>query len=624
LNPFADAEPRRALGFAALIAAALGALLAIAHVGGPAVSLVPSIAPVELRLDFSAVTTTVPFLALIAVVAPAVGLWSLTRGGAGDGLRLAVFVGAMIGVLLAQSVAAFFFAWETMSLVSAFLVGTHHERRDVRRALLSYLLVSQLGALCIAALLALLGAHAGSFRFPDIVRAAPALPTGLRTAVMALALVGFGSKAGLVPLHFWLPRAHPAAPANASALLSGVMLNVAVYGLLVVSFALAAPLPLSWGIAVLLVGMFSAIFGALYAAVDTDVKRLLAYSSIENLGIVAGVLGLAICAAALHDGALETLALAALLLHAIVHGLFKSLLFLAAGNVAEAAGTTDLEHLGGLRRPLPFTAPVLVIGSLAAAALPPLSGFASEWLVFRGFIGALAIVPPPLAALLALAIGTLAATSGMAALAFAKMLGIALFGEPRTTHVVERERPDAATVGLAWLALPCVALGLAPSVALAGCAVVAGALSGSSAFDPGPLPVLPVLLGALPAAGALGALLLARRRGVRRVATWTCGSPVTPRSQYTATAFSKPIRRIFGFVLFPDHLEIRDAGASRWFPVRVRYAVTTRYVFDEAARYVAAAAQRLARRMRIVQAGLLRVYLAYAVVAVLVLLAAAR
>lgn len=621
---FANAEPRRALGFAALLSTAFVALLAIMLHGTPGLVLTPPIEPNVLRLDFGSTTLALPFFALIVLVVPAVAGWGLTRGTATDGFQLALFVLAMLGVLLAQSVAAFFFAWEMMSLVSAFLVGTHHERRDVRRALLSFVLISQLGALCILAALALLGAHAQSFRFVDIARLAPILPAGMRSAIIALALIGFGSKAGLVPLHFWLPRAHPVAPANASALLSGVMLNVALYGLVVTCFTLAGPVPLVWGVVILLVGLLTAITGALYAAVDSDFKRLLAYSSIENLGIIASVAGLAIVAIGLHEPALAELAFVALLLHAVSHGVFKSLLFLGAGNVAEAAHTTDLEHLGGLRRTLPLTAPLVLIGCAAAAALPPLTGFASEWLVFTSFVRLLPAVPSGLAALIAIAIGILAATSGLAALAFVKLFGVAFLGEPRTIHKVAEERVDPSFIGLGWLAFLCIAFGLAPSVPVTLLIGVASTLSGSAIFDPGPLPTLPVLLGALPFLGAIVALAVARARGVRLVPTWTCGSPVTSRSQYTATAFSKPVRRIFGFVLFPDHVEVRDIGASRWFPIRIRYTFTTRYIVDDVARNVAAAAQRFARRTRIVQAGLLRVYLAYAVAAVLILLVIAR
>lgn len=613
----------RILGCAALLAAAALALAAAVFPGG-AFTIVPAVAPAELRLEFAATTLAVPFFALLALVVPAVACWGLRRGTPGDGFLLALFVLAMIGVFLAQSVAAFFFAWEAMSLTSAFLVGAHHERRDVRRALFSYIVVSQVGALCIVAALALLGAHAGSFRFVEIARAAPALPLELRSAVVALALVGFGSKAGLVPLHFWLPRAHPVAPANASALLSGVMLKVAVYGLLLVGFALAAPVPAAWSVGIMAVGLLTACTGALYAAVDSDLKRLLAYSSIENLGIIAATLGLALLAAASGATALATLAVVALLFHVISHGAFKSRLFLGAGTVAETAHTTDLEHLGGLSRVLPFSAPFVLAGCCAAAALPPLTGFASEWLVFASFIRMLSMAPPLLQAAIAVGIGMLAVASGLAALAFAKLVGVAFLGESRTTHKATPERPDAAVVALAWLALACIAFGVAPALVLEPLRAVAAHLTGAGAAGVASLPAPPVALAALPLLGAAFALALGRRRGIRFAPTWTCGSLVTPRSQYTATAFSKPIRRIFGFVLFPERQKVSDLGASRWFPTRIRYNVTTRYLVDEVARNLAAVVQRLARRARIVQAGRLRIYLVYAVVAVLVVLVVAR
>jgi hydrogenase-4 component B len=625
LNRFASIEPPRVFGLLALLATALVAVLAIVLQGTPGFSLVPLIEPDLLRIDYAPTTLAMPFLALVALVVPAVALWGLTRGTATDGFRLALFVLAMIGVFLAQSVAAFFLAWELMSLVSAFLVGAHHERRKVQRALLSYILISQLGALCILTALALLGLHAGSFRFADIAQSAASLPMGLRSVIVGLALIGFGSKAGLVPLHFWLPLAHPVAPANASALLSGIMLKVAVYGLLLVGFVLAAPLSPAWGIAILSIGLITAFTGALYAAVDSDFKRLLAYSSIENLGIIVGTLGLASVALSFHLPALAELTIVALLLHTVSHGVFKTLLFLGAGNVAESTHTTDLEHLGGLGRALPLTAALVLVGCGAAAALPPLTGFASEWLVFLSFVRGLAVVGrPDLQMTIAVGIGILAATSGLAALAFAKLFGIAFLGEPRTTHHIERETMDASVLGLGWLALLCVAFGLAPAMLLRPLTVVASGLSGYGLLEAGPLPTLPIVLAALPFLGAVIALVLGRTRGIRSVPTWTCGSVVTPRSQYTATAFSKPVRRMFGFVVFPDRQDTRDIGTSRWFPIRIRYEFTTRYIVDELARNVAAFALNFARRTRIVQAGLLRVYLVYAVVAVLVLLVVAR
>jgi formate hydrogenlyase subunit 3/multisubunit Na+/H+ antiporter MnhD subunit len=620
----------RAVHFAILLASAGLALWAIGAAGAPAFSLVPHVAPDALRLDFAVTQTALPFLALVALVVPGVALWGVSRGAAADGAKLALFVVTMIGVFLAQSVAAFFVCWEAMALVSALLIAAHHGLRDVRRALLSYLIVSQTGAFCILAALALLAAHAGSTQFAAIAQASGGLAPATRTAATAFALVGFGSKAGLVPLHFWLPRAHPVAPANASALLSGVMLNVAVYGLLVFAFALAAPLPLAWGFVIIGVGLVSALTGALFAAVDTDLKKLLAFSSIEHLGIVVATLGLAIAANAAGLAFVTFFALVALLLHALSHGVFKALLFLGAGTVAEAARTTSLEHLGGLGRALPFTTPLVFIGCLAAAALPPTGGFASEWLVFRSFIAAPAATPFALHGAMIAAVAALALTGGFGALAFAKLFGTAFLGASRTRHPVAPERRDAAVAGIGWLAVALLAIGCVPQTATAPLQNVALSLvrAVAPAGFPGPLPgtfaVPGLALVLLPFAGAIGALLLARSTGVRAVPVWTCGSPVTPRAQYTATAFSKPLRRIFGFVLLPDRQRLTDTGPSPWFPVRIRYAVKTRDVVDEIARRFAAYVQRFARRARIVQAGRLRVYIVYAVVAVLALLVAAR
>jgi formate hydrogenlyase subunit 3/multisubunit Na+/H+ antiporter MnhD subunit len=618
----------RLLHGAVLLATAALAVYAIVAGKSAAFALVPVNAPDALRLDFAAAVPALPFLALIAVIVPAVALWGLRRGGAGDGTRLAVFVVTMIGVFVAQSVAAFFVAWEAMALASALLIAAHHERRDVRRALLSYLIVSQFGAFCILTALALLAGHAGSTQFAVIAHAAAGLSPAARSAVVALALAGFGSKAGLVPLHFWLPRAHPVAPANASALLSGAMLNVAVYGLLLVTFVLAAPLPAAWGFAILGLGLVSAVSGALFAAVDTDFKRLLAYSSIENLGIVTSTLGLAVAGAAFRLWFVTDVALVALLLHAFVHGVFKTLLFLGAGTVAEAARTTSLEHLGGLRGALPFTTPLVLVGALAAAALPPSGGFASEWLVFQSFIRAPAATPPALQGAMAVAVALLALAGGLAALAFAKLFGIAFLGAARTTHPVEPERAGAPVAALGWLATVVLTIGAWPELAVRPLARIAQALAGNVVPVPAVLPAFPALPNVtfvvLPLLGAAAALLLARARGVRAVPAWTCGSPVTVRSQYTSTAFSKPVRRIFGFLLLPDRQRIAELGPSPWFPLRIRYTVWTRDVVDEIARRGAAFVQRFARRARIVQAGRLRVYLVYAVAAVLVLLVAAR
>jgi formate hydrogenlyase subunit 3/multisubunit Na+/H+ antiporter MnhD subunit len=564
----------------------------------PTVSLgSPVVAALELQ--FGCIDLARPFLFSIAAIAPVVALWTYRRGAEWDGLKLALFTSCMIAVLLARSVAAFALSWEFMALVSLFLVATYHRLPSVRRALLSYGAVSQLGAVAIVVALALLGTDAPSFRFDDIAGVARTLSPETRDAVLVLVLIGFGSKAGLVPLHFWLPRAHPAAPANASALLSGVMLNVAIFGLMLVCTALAAPAPAAFGIAVVAFGGLSAVAGALLASLDSEVKRLLAYSSIENVGVVVTALGIALVANAFDARALAALATVAALFHAVNHGMFKSALFLSAGTLAQTAGTTDLEHLGGLWRLLPFSTVAVFVASMAAAALPPANGFASEWLVFRAIATALqspiaAVSFTAVAALVAIALG-----GGLAAVAATKLFAGGFLGANRSTHRTRGERFDVAALAVLVLGAAMLLVGLVPSVALAPLAAIAATIFQTRTIDLGTLPVLPASVALLPIAGALASVFYARARSVRAVPTWTCGSPVARRAGYTPYALVNPVRRIFG--------EAVVANAER-----------------DAVRFSAFVVQRAARRLRVVQSGLLRVYLVYAAAAVIAVLVIAR
>jgi hydrogenase-4 component B len=585
-----------------------------------------------LALELGTTPLAAPFCALLAILSVAVAIWSLRRGSARDVALIAVFSAAMLLVLLARSVAAFFFAWEAMSLSSALLVASHHERRDVRRATFSYLLVAQAGALCVLAALWLVAAHAGSASFDAIARGAGALPADVRAAAFALALAGFGSKAGLVPLHFWLPRAHPVAPAAASALLSGAMLKVALFGLALVGLSLAAPGPAWWGIALIVLGSISAVAGVVYAVVDRDLKRLLAYSSVENVGIIVIALGVALLARAAGNPLVGGLALTAALLHAFNHALFKGLLFLGAGAVLEREGTVDLERLGGLWDHLVWTAPCVLVGCAAIAGLPPFNGFVSEWLTFQSLVAALAAwhADPLLAIVLAGSIAGLALTGGLAAATFVKVFGIGFLGKPRRAAdvPVARETFDAPALALVVLALACAGFGVAPMLVVTPLSAIAAAVFGTT---PGALAVatasvaaLPLALLALPLAGAVACVALARARGLRRVATWTCGSPVTAAAQYTATAFAKPLRTIFAFVLIPERRRRTEGGRSRWFPERIVYRTESRYLIDEFARVLTAGTLRAARRSRALQSGSLRLYLTYAVGALILVVVVSR
>ena len=614
---------------ATFVVAALSAVVAAigfgAHAGAIATGTLPGAVP-ALTLTWAITPLSAPFCALLAILATAVAIWCARRGAAGDPLLIAAFSAAMLLVLVSRSVALFFFAWEAMSLISAFLVGSHHEQRGVRRATFVYLLVAQTGALCILVALSLLALAAGDPSFATIGAHAAHLSPALRDAVFILALVGFGSKAGLMPLHFWLPRAHPVAPASASAMLSGAMLKVALFGLLVVTLELAAPGPAWWGLALVAVGSISAVGGVLYALVDHDLKRLLAYHSVENVGIIAIGIGVALLARSAGMSSLSGLALIAALFHTINHGIFKALLFLGAGTVGEVEGTVDLERLGGLWSELVWTAPFFLIGCAAITGLPPFNGFASEWLTFQSLIGGLSGGGLTATFVFVAAIAALALTGGLAAACFVKVFGVAFLGGSRRAsprpHV--RERFDASALGVGLLAVLCIALGVAPMFAIVPLTTVAREALGVLATLPPSLPVLPATLAALPLAGALVCVFLAAKRGVRRVPTWTCGSPVTAAAQYTATAFSKPLRTIFAFVLKPEQRRRYEMRTSPWFPQRILYRTESRYLVDETARRVASAVLRFSRRSRLVQSGSLRLYVAYSIGALIVAIALAR
>lgn len=610
--------------FVTAVIAGVLAILSFVHGSTPLFSLQGHIPLLTLEAGLTPLAS--PFLAIVAMLATAVAFWSISRGRPADALLVAAFAFSMVTVLVAQSVAFFFLAWEAMSLTSVFLVAAHHERRGVRRAAFTYLLISQVGAICLLASLSVLAMHAGDSSFQSITQHAAILPPGMRNFAFILALIGFGSKAGALPLHFWLPRAHPVAPANASALLSGAMLKVAIYGLFLVAFQLAAPGPVSWGVAVIIVGTISAVVGVLYALVDHDLKRLLAYHSIENIGIILIGMGVALVARADGNLVLAALAMTAAVFHSINHGLFKALLFLGAGTVADTAGTVDLERLGGLGTRLVWTAPLFLVGCAAITGLPPFNGFASEWLTFQAIVHGISTSSREISLVLLGSFAGLALTSGLAAACFVKVYGITFLGHARRAdpQPIARERFDTSAFSLALLAGLCVVLGIAPMLAVGPLSAMAGAVLGAAPVVPLALPILPASLVVLPLAGAVVAYALAAQRTIRSVPTWTCGSKVTATGQYTATAFSKPLRTIFGFILKPERQLRIDGGQPRWFPTRIQYRTQSRYLIDEVARRIAAITMRFARGSRAVQSGSLRLYIAYALVAVVIAVMVAR
>ena len=475
-------------------------------------------------------------------------------------LQYHLFLASMGFVLLADDAYAFMVAWETMALSSYFLVTTQHGIAEIRRAGFLYLLIAHIGA--IAILLAFGVMQGGSWQFTfDAMRGAHLGPHWAAIA-FSLALFGFGAKAGLVPLHVWLPEAHPAAPSPVSALMSGVMLKTAVYGVLRVTFDLLGQPEWWWGLVPLAFGLFSALYGVIFAAAQTDMKRLLAYSSIENIGIIFTGLGLAIVFLGVGMSALGALALVALLYHTLNHAFMKSLLFLGTGAVLHSTGERNLGRLGGLIHRMPWAAWLTLIGALALAGLPPLNGFVSEWLLLQAFLFAHEVPHTFINMLLPIGAAVVALAAALAAYVMVKFFGVVFLGQPRENALARAK--DAGVlerIGLIWLALGCFVLGLLPTYVIGALRTVTQQLTGASLpseqaswwllvpLQGRQASYSPLIFFAAVTAIVLITIILVSRlyhRGARRAAPWDCGfAKLDARMQDTAEGFGQPIRHIF-------------------------------------------------------------------------------
>jgi hydrogenase-4 component B len=557
---------------------------------------------------------------------------------AGTGLSFNVFIAAMILVPLARNVLTFLALWEVMSLASYFLVITEHEREETLSAGWIYFVMTHAG---FAALLLgfLLLAHAtGTASFIEWSTAAAKLDPSSRDLIFVLLALGFGSKAGAIPLHVWLPRAHPAAPSHVSALMSGVMIKLGVYGLVRVAFDWLGAGPEWWGGTMLVVGAVSGVLGVLYALVDGDLKRVLAYSSIENIGIIMVGVGAAMLFQATQFPGLAALALVAALYHTLNHAAFKSLLFMAAGAVLHATHTRNLEELGGLIRRLPQTAVFFLVGSLAIAALPPLNGFISEWLTFQSLLLSFQISAHTVNLLFALGVAALALTSGLAAACFVRSFGITFLALPRSEGAEHAREVDwTMRAAMLVLALACVGLGVAPSAILAPLEAVVFALMGAHADMQfsltavvanggfgwvAPLWVALGLVGFLLII-PLGLHLLGANHRRRYYETWGCGHALqTARFEYTAAAFANPFKRVFASLYRPARtLDVQFHPESRYFLRAIAYDNQGRLVFEEALyRPLLRFIEALARQARLLQSGNVHGYLVYILIALVVLL----
>ena len=555
------------------------------------------------------------------------------------GFMLNLFLLTMSLVPLADNVLTFLALWEGMSLTSYFLVMTESDEPETLRAGVWYLAMTQFGlAFLLGAFLLLAGQ--GGTGFDELRAAASALHPGLRSLVFVLALIGFGSKAGLVPLHVWLPLAHPAAPSHVSALMSGVMIKMGVYGLLRVGLDLLGGGPVWWGGLVLAAGTISALLGVLYALMEHDLKRLLAYHSVENIGIIFIGLGAGFMFQSYGLGTLAALGFIGGLYHTLNHACFKSLLFLGAGSVLHATGSRNMEELGGLIKRMPCTGLCFLVGAAAISALPPLNGFVSEWLVFQALLGGAAVPQSEVAVLMPFAVALLALTSGLAAACFVKAFGITFLGIPRSADAERaHEAPRSMQWGMTFLALACVALGLGAFVMVPALGTVLAGQEGVATARVAftlkmPLEVAgaygrmsPALLGLglvlLIAAIPLALRLFGTARAVRVGDTWGCGRIAqAPRMQYTATAFAEPLRRVFAALYRPaEDLTIDAHPESRYFVQSIEYQTRIlpwfeRYLYEPVVAWV----KFWAARARAIQSGSVHAYLSYIVAALVVLL----
>jgi hydrogenase-4 component B len=587
------------------------------------------------------------FLALTSLVAAPSALYGAgySRACAGRpalrqvGFMLNVFLLTMSLVPLAGGTLTFLLVWEGMSLSSYFLVMTESDRPEVVSAGQWYLAMAQVGLACLLGAFLLLQSG-GAGDFGDLRAAARALAPGARDAVFALALIGFGSKAGLIPLHVWLPRAHPAAPSHVSALMSGAMIKMGIYGLVRVSLDLLGGGPAWWGGLVLAVGAVSALLGVLYALMEHDLKSLLAYHSVENIGLITMGVGAGLLFGSLHMPAAAALALVAALYHTVNHAVFKGLLFLGAGAVLQATGTRDMNLLGGLIRGMPWTAALFLVGSAAISGLPPLNGFVSEWLLFQSLLPGIGAPSPLVAALMVLSLGMLALTAGLCAACFVKAFGITFLAIPRSPEAAAaREAAWSMRAGMVVLAIACLVLSVGAFEIVPRLSSFVAPLSGVA----GPAPSFSVGLAlqtpggfarmspALVAAG-LGLVVLAvwlavkafaSRRPVRIGETWGCGRVVqTPRMEYTATAFAEPLRRIFAALYRPrEDVSIDFHPDSRYFVQSISYHSVIvpwfeRYLYAP----VIARVRVWSERALALQSGSVHAYLTYLVAAVVLLL----
>ncbi|GBE41611.1 hydrogenase-4 component B [bacterium BMS3Bbin09] len=579
------------------------------------------------------------FLLAISVLAFAVSIYSVgytkdMKNPGAAGVLYNFFILSMYAVVLSGNIITFLISWETMSLLSYFLVTLQRDEESARAGLI-YAVMTHAGTAFIIALFLVLYTQTGSMDLAEIKLYASHIPDTLKNLIFIFSIIGFGTKAGIIPLHTWLPRAHPAAPSNISALMSGVMIKTGIYGFIRINLDILQQSPEWWGITVIVIGAVSCIIGMLYALMEYDMKRLLAYCSVENIGVIFLGIGAAMMLKSNGLYTASSIALAAALYHTLNHAVFKGLLFLGTGSVMHATHTKNMEKMGGLLKSMPYTGLFFLIGSVSICALPPFNGFVSEWLTYQSLLSGFNSVSIASKIAAPLGAAALALTGALAAACFVKAFGISFLGMPRSSHAEDVKESSASMItGMGVLALLCLVLGIFPGLTLRVISPAVFSYTGAGIMPTGAgfLHIGGSLSDLSPAAILISIIIMfittvififiaGGKRKISYGDSWDCGiKALTPRMQYTATGFTKPLRMIFRKIYLPK----RDLNISYivkpFFLSSIKYSgEITPFLEVYIYRPLTSLIRGAARRVSILQSGSLHLYLGY-ILATLILL----
>ncbi len=592
------------------------------------------------------------FILIIGLVSFAVSIYSLSyskkfddkKNNSNLGMLFNLFIISMMLVITSNNVFFFLIFWELMSLTSFFLVIYEHENENNLKSGLTYLVMTHLGTAFILTSFLFMYAQSGSFSF-DSFRDIGIIPDYVRDIAFILAFIGFGTKAGIVPLHIWLPKAYASAPSNVSALMSAASLNIAIYGIVRYLFDFNSIDDSShylwWGLAIIVIGSISALVGVLYALVERDIKRILAYSSIENVGIIFIGLGLSVVFASFNLTSLSVLAFVASMFHTLNHAIFKGLLFMTAGSIHYSTHTKNIEDLGGLIKKMPWTGLMFLIGTIAIIGLPPLNGFISEWLTLQSLLSVFQIPSTILQVSIAFASLVLALTMGLAAATFVRLFGISFLSKSRTLKAADAiEVPRFMLAGKAILASSCIVLGILHFIGI-NLIVTAFNLPYTplSPFEPLSIigedgksfaslmmPTVLIILFSVFVSIFVLVKIMGGKTSIKKYNTWDCGfGSLSERTQYTATSLAEPLSRIFAIFYKPKNEIIRYfySEQNQYLKKSINVKFSTRNIFEEFYDLLISISLSVLNKIRKIQTGKVNVYILYIVIALLSLLLAA-